>query len=98
MAKKVKKTQQQKRIKEVKAKWYLPFNRSNFILFAIGLGVIIVGFLLMATGITEEPALLDGKWNNFFAITLAPILLVIGYCIIIPLAILKYPREKSEES
>lgn len=95
MAKQLKK--EQKKLKQVKARWYLPFDRSNFLLFAIGLGVIIIGFIFMATGITEEPALPNGKWNNFFAITLAPILLVIGYCIIIPLAILKYPREKKEE-
>ncbi len=95
MAKQVKKSS--KKIKDKKVKWYLPFNRQNFILFAIGLGVIIIGFIFMSTGITEEPALPEGKWNNFFAITLAPILLVIGYCIIIPLAILKYPRQEQKE-
>lgn len=63
----------------------------------IGVAVILVGFLLMSTGVTEEPAVPDGKWNNFFAVQLAPVLLIIGYCGIIPYAIIKYFK-KDEQS
>lgn len=70
--------------------WKYPFNSKNFIFFAIALGVIALGYILMATGITEEPALPQGKWNNPFAVIIAPILLVIGYFVLIPCAIIKY--------
>lgn len=86
-----------KRIKQVakktKVDWKFPMERKNWILFFIGLAVIVVGFLLMATGITQEPAVANGKWNNPFAIVVAPILLVIGYCVIIPYAIIKYNKK-----
>lgn len=75
-----------------------PLTKSNFILLAAGLLVIVVGYLLLASGITEEPAVLDGKWNNFFAVTLAPIVLVIGYCVLIPLGIMKvFKKEVGNE-
>ncbi len=50
----------------------IAFGRNNYILLVIGIVVIILGFVTLAKG----------------SITLAPILLVTGYCVIIPLAIL----------
>lgn len=70
-------------------KWNFPLQKQNFIIIGIGIVVILIGYLLMATGITEEPALPNGKWNNVLAVSIAPILLVIGYCVIIPFGIFK---------
>lgn len=78
--------------------WIFPLTRQNFIIAGIGLGVIILGYILMATGITEQPAVPDGKWNNVFAVTIAPILLMIGYCIIIPFAIIKLYNKPKEDT
>ena len=50
----------------------------------------------MATGISDQPALADGKWNNPLAVSVAPVLLVIGYCVIIPYALLKFFGKKKE--
>ena len=55
-----------------KDKSVLPFTSKNYILFAIGLFVIVLGYITLGYG----------------SITLAPILLVLGYCVIIPLAII----------
>ncbi|MBM2815689.1 MAG: hypothetical protein HW421_2451 [Ignavibacteria bacterium] len=77
--------------------WKFPLKKKNLMIAALGLGVILLGYILMATGITEEPAVLDGKWNNFFAINVAPILLTLGYCAIIPFAIYKFFPDKEEE-
>jgi hypothetical protein len=55
-----------------KEKSALPFSRKNYILFAIGLLVIVLGYVTLGYG----------------SITLAPILLVLGYCVIIPVAII----------
>ena len=65
----------------------LPFSSENYIIFGIGIFLIILGYL----------ALSKGPWNSFWSLTLAPILLVIGYCIVIPVAIL-YRKKKKENS
>ena len=54
-----------------------PFNKKNYLLFGIGILVIILGYIIMGTG----------DVNSFQSIKLAPILLFIGYLIIIPLSI-----------
>lgn len=79
-----------------KVEWIFPFTRQNYIIAIIGLAVILLGYALMATGISDEAAVPNGKWNNPMAVTVAPILLVIGYCVIIPYAILKYYGKKNE--
>lgn len=78
--------------------WEFPLKSGNFKLFAIAIGVIILGYLLMATGVTEEPAVVDGKWNNFWAVRVAPMVLVIGYFVLIPFALLKqFGAKKTED-
>ena len=81
-----------------KTKWNFPLAKKNMIYTLIGVGVILLGYALMATGMTEEAAIVDGTWNNPWAISVAPMLLVIGYCVIIPFAILKFfkKEEKTE--
>ena len=59
------------------------FGKINYKLFAIGLLVIITGYILMATGETE----------SYQSVKLAPIILLLGYCLIIPVAILVRPKE-----
>lgn len=49
-----------------------PFSMINYLLFAGGLLDIIIGWFLLRGG----------------HITIAPIMLIVGYCIIIPMAIL----------
>jgi hypothetical protein len=50
----------------------LPFGRKNYILFGVGALVIVAGYIALAGG----------------SITLAPILLLLGYLVVIPWAIL----------
>lgn len=93
----IKKPAQSSRLKKKEEKWDFPYVKKNFIIAGIGLIVIIAGYLLMSTGITEEPALTEGgKWNNPMAVTIAPILLIIGYCVIIPYALYKFFGKKEE--
>lgn len=51
--------------------------RNNYFLFGLGLLTITFGYILMATGET----------NSFRSVKFAPVILVIGYCIIIPISI-----------
>jgi uncharacterized membrane protein YphA (DoxX/SURF4 family) len=61
------------------------FSAPNYVLFGIGVALIIVGYLIMATG----------EVNSFRSLTLAPIMLFIGYIIVIPAALIY--RGKSPE-
>ena len=61
------KTQQKGPVKKVKSttvKWEFPLNKKNGMYLAISLGVILVGYIFMAFGITNEPAHEVAKWNN----------------------------------
>ena len=59
----------------------LPFGRTNMILFAFGLLSVILGFITLASG----------------SETMAPILLVLGYCVIIPVSIIWKDKGKRGE-
>ena len=61
------------------------FTTINYILFGIGLALIIVGYFVMATG----------EVNSFQSLTIAPIMLFIGYIIFLPAALIY--RKKSPE-
>ncbi|MBT3675324.1 MAG: DUF3098 domain-containing protein [Candidatus Marinimicrobia bacterium] len=53
------------------------FGKINYILFAFGVSLLLVGYALMATG----------SVNSFQSLTLAPILLFLGYVIVIPFSL-----------
>jgi Protein of unknown function (DUF3098) len=78
--------------------WNFPLTPSNFLYFAIAIGVIVVGYLLMATGITSDPQKYLESWANPMAIVVAPTLLVIAYCVLIPLAIMKRAKSETESA
>lgn len=52
------------------------FSKTNYILFAIGLALIIIGYLVMANGAVD----------SFQSLSVAPIMLFVGYIIFIPAA------------
>lgn len=55
------------------------FGRENYILMGVGLAVIIVGYLLMRGGKSNDPNVFDeGAIYSFTRITLAPILVLLG--------------------
>ncbi len=56
----------------------LPFGRLNWILFVAALATIGLGYVLLSI----PPA------DGFLSLTAAPILLVCGYCVVLPAAIL----------
>ena len=54
------------------------FNKTNYYLFFGGILLIILGYSIMAYG----------KVNSFQSLTLAPVILFIGYIILIPSALI----------
>lgn len=68
------------------------FDKSNYILMGVGLLMIIVGYLLMAGGKSEDPNVFNyDEIYSFRRITLAPIM-VLGGFIVEMIAIMKRPK------
>jgi hypothetical protein len=56
----------------------LPLGRENYVILGAGILVIAAGYL----------AMLEGSVEGFLPLVLSPILLVTGYCVVIPLGIM----------
>ena len=68
------------------------FDRTNYMIMIAGVVVILVGFLLMSGGATTDPKVFAREeLYSFRRITLAPIVIMIGFAIEI-VAILKRPK------
>ena len=76
-------TDQKSRQKSRKTTWKL-FDAINYRIFLIGSAVIILGYFTM----------MQGPHDSFLSLHLSPVLLVLGYCILIPIAILFRPKSK----
>jgi len=71
------------------------FGAANYKLLLIGIGVLILGYALMVGGGSEDPAEFSDDVFDFRRITLAPIVVLIGYGAVF-YAILKKPSAKEE--
>lgn len=59
------------------------FSKENYKLFFIGLGIILLGYILMSGGGTDDPNQFNGEeLFSFRRITLAPLLVVGGYAFV----------------
>lgn len=85
MAKAVKK---KKNVKASKKKASSPFNiywsKNNYLLLLLGFGLLIVGYIFMSMG----------NWDSTSSLYIAPIILLIGYLIVFPAAILFRKNDK----
>jgi len=66
--------------------------KESFKYIAIGVVILIIGFLLMAGGKADDPNVFNPAIFSFRRITLAPIIVVGGFGFII-WAIMKKPKE-----
>jgi hypothetical protein len=90
---KKKKSQRQKGFREGS----IPLAKENYVIIGVGIAVIVAGYL----------AMLEGSIEGFLPLVVAPILLVVGYCVIVPFGILykksyiasdeSNPSQKSEK-
>ncbi len=70
----------------------LIFDRTNYLIMIAGVVVILIGFVLMSGGATSDPNVFPKEeLYSFRRITLAPIVVMIGFGIEI-FAILKRPK------
>lgn len=61
----------------------LPYSERNMWLFALGLAAIALGYVFLSL----PPV------DGFMSLTLAPLLLVLGYCVLLPIAVLSGKKE-----
>lgn len=66
--------------------------RENYKLMAIGFAIIIIGFILMAGGKSDDPKVFSEDIFSFRRITLAPLIVLAGFIFEI-YAIMKRPKE-----
>ena len=74
-----------KQTKKSKADDLFPFERENYMIIGVGILFIIAGYIAMSGNVVE----------GFSQLTLSPILLLIGYCVVIPIGIMYRKKEKS---
>jgi hypothetical protein len=70
--------------KKAKKDIQFPLGRTNFLIIGAGVLVNIIGYITLSGNTVD----------GFSQLTIAPILLVIGYCIIIPVGIMYRKKEK----
>ena len=63
--------------KNIQLVW--PYKRKNYVLFGVGVFVIIMGYLIMYLG----------EVDSFQSLVISPLLLLFGYLVLIPIALLK---------
>jgi len=87
LAKKISK----KNLKRTKAIKLVPFSiyfdKNNYFLLALGVGIIVIGYVFMAMG----------PWYSTQSLDVSPVLLIIGYLVVLPVAIL-YKRNPKEDN
>ena len=84
-----KKTKSEQNENEVK----MPFDRDNYLWVLIGIAFILMGFILMIGGGSNDPDVFNEAIFSFRRITLAPVLVLIGFGVEI-YAIMKKPKNK----
>lgn len=68
-------------MKKEKDKSEFLFGKKNYKIMLVGIGVILLGFILMAGGGSEDPNVFNEEMYNFQRIRLAPTLILIGFAI-----------------
>ena len=73
-------------MKKVSPSWPPPLgiDRSHVIFYLVGLIVMVIGYLLLSVG----------PWDNPISRTIAPLVLLLAYLVIFPIAILKKSKKQ----
>lgn len=75
----------------------MPFGKHNYIIVLIGLALIILGFILMIGGGSDDPDVFNEKMFDFQHITLAPILVLLGFVVEIVAIFWKGEKKQTQD-
>ena len=78
MAKEIKKKENLETTDEQKV---MPFGRQNYIIVLIGIALLVLGFILMLCGGSNDPDVFNEKMFDFQHITLSTILILAGFVV-----------------
>ena len=71
------------------------FTRENYKLMLIGVAILVIGFLLMIGGGSKDPNIFTGdELFSFRRITLSPLVILVGFVVVL-FAILKKPKKEN---
>ncbi len=84
---------EKKRKEATKTKGQFVFRRKNYKFMLIGIGFIVLGFILMAGGGSDDPNVFNPEIYHWRRIRLAPTFILIGFAIEV-YAILLNPNPK----
>lgn len=82
MARASRRRHRSRRPEKNRTKSQLPFTSHNYFIFGIGIIVLVFGYIFMSIGPVD----------SFWSLTLAPIVLVVGYVVIIPFSFLYHHK------
>ena len=68
------------------------FGKDNYKMMLIGIAIVAIGMLCMIGGASEDPNKFSEDIFDFRRLTLAPILIIAGYVVVL-IAIIKKPKE-----
>ena len=77
-----------RQVKKTKADGVFPLEKENYQIIGVGILFIIAGYIAMSGNVVE----------GFSQLTLSPLLLLIGYCVLIPIGIIYRKKEKAPTS
>ena len=77
-------------------KFGMALEKVNYQLLAVASGIVLVGFLLMMGGKSDDPEVFNEAVYSFRRITLAPIVVLMGFLFGI-YAIMKKPSSKKDK-
>ena len=87
---------QQKQVKK-EHQFGFVFTKINLYIMFLGIAFLVLGYLLMIGGKSNDPAVFNDAIFNSQRLVVAPVLLVIGFIIEIA-AIMYRPRNKAEKA
>ncbi len=58
------------------------FGKVNFKILFVGLAILVVGYILMVGGGSDDPNIFNEEIFSFRRITLAPLVLLLGYGVV----------------
>ncbi|WP_196895025.1 DUF3098 domain-containing protein [Aureivirga marina] len=73
------------------------FDSHNYKIMLVGLVVIIIGFILMSGGSSDDPNVFSPDIYDFRRIRLAPTVVLLGFAIQVYAIVAKKKEKKSEE-
>lgn len=68
-----------------KREFSFPLEKENFMIIGIGIALLLVGYFLMS----------QNSVDGFMPTVVAPLLLIAGYCVVIPYGIMKKPKSET---